>query len=347
MELLCAPFGKTRDGVSVDRYTLREGRMTASVLTYGGILQSLRLPDKNGKMVDIVLGFDNIAAYEQQDKYLGALIGRCANRIAGGAFSLNGVSYTLAQNNAANHLHGGLRGFDRKHWQAAQSETGLTLHCDSPDGEEGYPGALHTAVTYSLADGALSIDYLAQTDADTLCSLTNHTYWNLAGHDSGTVDAQQLRLYAARYTPTDVQSIPTGELAPTVGTPMDFSVRTPIGARWDDNFEQLQLAGGYDHNWVVDGAAGTLRPAAEADSPQSGIRITVQTTQPGMQFYTGNYLDAAMPQGKGGVQYGRRHGFCLETQAFPDAVHHPAFPQPVLRPEQTYRHKTVFSFAYF
>lgn len=344
MEINRTLFGTAADGMPVDRYTLSDGRMTADVITYGGALQSLRVPDRNGRLTDVLLGYDSIEAYQAQDKYLGALIGRCANRISDDGFALNGTVYLLAHNSGPNHLHGGLSGFDRRHWTALETPTGLVLRYSSADGEEGYPGRLQATVTYALENGALSIEYRAETDADTLCNLTNHSYFNLAGHGSGPVGDQTIRLHASQYTPADANAVPTGKIAPVDGTPMDLREEQPIGAHWDDAFEQLAFAGGYDHNWVIDGKSGVLRPTAEAYCTQTGIHMEVQSTQPGVQFYTGNFLDAEMPLGKGGVRYGRRHGFCLETQCFPDAVHHPNFPQPILRAGHTYRQKTVYRF---
>ena len=337
------PFGVTTDGTPVTRYVLTDGAITVTILDLGGTIQSCVVPDRDGRPVDIALGYDTLAAYEAQDKYLGALVGRCANRIAGAAFSLGGHDYTLLANNGVNHLHGG-HGFDKRVWHAAPCEDGLTLTLHSPDGDDGYPGTLDVTVTYALAHGALTIDYRAVSDADTLCNLTNHTYWNLAGQSSGAVLAQSVRLAATHFTPANAQSIPTGEIAPVEGTPMDLRVLTPIGRGIDADFEQLRFAGGYDHNWVIDGAAGTLRDAASAHSDETGISLAVETTLPGLQFYTGNFLEGC-PIGKGGTIYGNRAGFCLETQFYPDAIHHANFPQPVLHAGETYHHTTVFRFS--
>ena len=283
--------------------------------------------------------------YRRQDKYLGALVGRVANRIGGARFSLGGREYPLAANNGENHIHGGLAGFDRQVWQVEEAGADrLVLSLFSPDGQEGYPGDLSVRVTYTLSPEGLSIAYWARSSRDTLCNLTSHSYFNLNGHASGPVAGQYIQINAGRYTPADGGSIPTGELAPVEGTPMDLRAGVRIGARIDEDFPQLTMAGGYDHNWVVDGPAGTLRPAARAWSEETGIVLAVSTTMPGVQFYTGNYLDGC-PAGKGNAPYGKRWGFCLETQFFPDAVHHPEFPSPVLRAGAEYRQETRFCFS--
>jgi len=338
------PFGVMPDGTPVERLTLRRGEVSCEIITYGGAVRSLAVPDRDGRPVDVALGFDTLEDYRNQDKYLGALVGRYANRIGGASFPLNGKTYPLAANNGANHLHGGLAGFSMRVWTVeALSGSTVTLSLFSPDGEEGYPGGLSVRVAYALTGDGLSIGYEAESDADTLCNLTNHTYFNLSGHDSGPVLDQEVQLLASAYTPADAGSIPTGELAPVEGTPMDLREMRPIGAGIDAGFEQLRLAGGYDHNWVIDGSAGTLRPAARAYSPKTGIRLEALTTQPGIQFYTGNFLGGC-PRGKDGTPYNDRWGFCLETQNFPDAPHHGNFPSAVLRAGEKYSQKTVFRF---
>ena len=339
-------FGVTRGGVPVEQYTLRAGDLSCGILTYGGALRSLRVPDRARNSVDVLLGFDSIEDYQTQDKFMGALVGRFANRIGGASFVLNGKTYPLAaNNNVVNHLHGGIAGFDKQVWTAeAAGPDSLTLSLVSPDGQEGYPGTLEVRVTYTLTAEGLTIDYRARSDRDTLCNLTNHAYFNLAGQDSGPVGDQQVRLFASHYTPTDARSIPTGEIAPVEGTPMDLRALTPIGAHIDEDFPQLAMAGGYDHNWALDGQAGTLRPGAEAFCPATGIRLEMLTTQPGVQFYTGNHLEGCIP-GKGGAPYGPRWGFCLETQRFPDGPHHENFPSCVLRAGEEYHETTVFRFS--
>lgn len=337
-------LGTTRSGKPVEQYLLEGGGLRAAVLTYGGALQSLWAPDRQGRLRDIVLGCDTVADYQAQDKFLGALIGRYANRIGRGRFVLDGEEYALCCNDGRNHLHGGKKGFDKRIWAAEIQADGLHLRLISPAGEEGYPGTLKVEVAYALADGALTIDYWAQADGDTLCNLTNHTYFNLAGHGSGDILAQEIRIEADAFTPADAESIPHGAIAPVERTPMDLRELTPIGAHIDDDFEPLRFAGGYDHNWVLRGIPGVLRPAAAARCAESGITLACETTQPGIQFYAGNFLDGTT-NGKGGVKYQRRSGFCLETQAFPNSVNCPEYPQAILRAGDVYRHRTVYHFG--
>lgn len=340
------PFGATREGVPVEQYTLRAGALSCDVLTYGGALRALRVPDRAGNTVDVLLGFDSLEDYQVQKKFMGALVGRFANRIGGASFRLNGRDYPLAaNNNVVNHIHGGLVGFDKQVWTVESAETDrLVLSLLSPDGQEGYPGTLKVQVTYALTAEGLRLDYRAQSDRDTLCNLTNHSYFNLAGQDSGPVTGQLIQLCAGHFTPTDKLSIPTGEILPVEGSPMDLRALTPIGAHIDEDFPQLVLAGGYDHNWVLDGEAGTLRPGTAAYCEATGIRLEMLTTQPGVQFYTGNHLGGCIP-GKGGAPYDERWGFCLETQRFPDGPHHDNFPSCVLRAGETYHETTVFRFS--
>lgn len=335
-------FGVLPDGTPVYQYTLAGAGMECDIITYGGALRSLRVPGRNGQMVDILLGFDTLEDYRAQDKYMGALIGRYANRIGGASFTLGGVHYPLAKNNGKNHLHGGTVGFDKQVWKVEEAgDSWLTLTLTSPDGQEGYPGNLTVRVTYRLEEDGLSIDYWAKSDRDTLCSLTSHGYFNLSGHASGPVLNHEVQIFADLYTPTDDGSIPTGELAAVEGTPMDLRRPVTIGAHIDDDHLQLKYAGGYDHNWAVRGEPGTLRPAARVSSPDTGIAMEVLTTQPGIQFYTGNFLDGC-PAGKGGAAYGKRWGFCLEAQAYPDSPNQPGFPSAVLKAGEEYREKTVY-----
>lgn len=340
------PFGVMPDGTAVEQYTLTNRALSCDIITFGGSLRSLRVPDRTGKPVDVLLGFDTLEAYRTHGKSFGALVGRYANRIGGARFTLNGTVYPLvANNNGVNHLHGGGLGFNRRVWKAeSASDTALTLSLFSPNGEEGYPGDLLVRVTYTLTAEGLTIDYRAQSDRDTVCNLTNHAYFNLSGHDSGPVLDQTIQLLADRYTPTDPLSIPTGETAPVDGTPMDLRRPTPIGAHIGEDFAQLRQAGGYDHNWIPNGEAGTLRPIAQASSPASGISMEVLSDLPGVQFYTGNYVEGC-PAGKGGAAYGRRWGFCLETQFFPDSPNHANFPSCVLRAGETFRSTTSFRFT--
>lgn len=342
-------FGQTANGAAVELLTLRDGPYACELITYGGAVRALTVPDWNGNPVDVALGFDTLEDYMVQDKYLGALVGRYANRIGGARFTLNGTEYTLAANRGKNSLHGGLVGFNAKVWTVeALAEHTATLSLFSPDGEEGYPGNLTVHVTYTLSGGALSIEYWAKSDADTICNLTNHTYFNLSGHGSGSVEDQFIGLNASRYTPIVPGSIPSGALVPVDGTPMDLRTLQPIGAHINDVFEQLTMAGGYDHNWVIDGWGGPgcrdTRPAAQAWSPDTGILMETLTTLPGVQFYAGNFL-AGCPAGKGGAIYKDRQGFCLETQYFPDSPNHPGFPSAVLRAGAEHHSKTVYRFG--
>ncbi len=337
-------FGSLPDGGEVLCVSLRGGGLECEVLNYGGALRSLVVPSRRGPL-DVALGFDSVEAYREQAGFCGALVGRCANRIGGARFTLGGREYRLPQNDGGNHLHGGPAAFDKRLWTIEEAAEGrLTLSLVSEDGDAGYPGRLDVRVSYTLADGALEIDYFAVSDADTVCNLTSHAYFNLSGHASGPVNAQRVCVFADAYTPADAALIPTGELATVEGTPMDLRGGVVIGEGADLPFEALRLAGGYDHNWAVNGRPGVLRPAARAESDETGVRMEVLTTQPGVQLYTGNGMDG-FPRGKGGAPYARRWGFCLETQAFPNAVNQPNFPSPVLKKGEEYRHKTVFRFS--
>ena len=343
-------FGKTRGGEAVEIYTLRNRRgAEARVTTYGGAVVSLKVPDRAGKFDDVLLGFDDLEGYLKTTTYVGSLVGRYANRIAKGRFSLNGTEYTLATNNGENHLHGGVRGFDKVVWKArplpARGGQALELTYVSKDGEEGYPGNLTVRVVYTLTDAnELRIDYHATTDRDTVVNLTNHNYYNLAGQGNGDILGHLLMVNASRFTPTDAGAIPTGELRPVRGTPFDFTRPTAIGARINQDEEQLKLGKGYDHNFVVNGRAGTLRLAGRVTEPTTGRAMEVWTTEPGMQLYTGNYLDGS-DIGKGGKPYRQRYGFCLETQHYPDSPNRPEFPSTVLRRGGRFRSTTVYKFS--
>ena len=340
-------FGTMPDGTPVEELTLRNGALTCKVITYGGAVRALMVPDRDGRPVDVVLGFDILEDYRKQDKYIGALVGRYANRIGGARFTLNGVEYTLAANDGPNSLHGGNVGFDKQVWTVEElKENAVTLSLVSPDMQEGYPGTLRVRVTYVLIEAGLDIVYQAESNKDTVCNLTNHTYFNLSGHDSGGVEGQCIALNASRYTPAVHGLIPTGEIAPVEGTPMDLRTPQPIGEHINDPFDQLVMAGGYDHNWVIACQDGTLTPAARAWSMKTGVGMTVLTTQPGVQFYAGNYLDGC-PAGKGGAVYGNRSGFCLETQFFPDSPNQPEFPSCVLKAGTEYRGVTEYLFDIF
>jgi len=343
-------FGKTGDGQAVDIYTLKNRRgAEARITTYGGAVVSLTMPDRAGKFDDVLLGFDDLEGYQKTTTYIGSLVGRYANRIAKGRFTLNGKEYTLATNNGENHLHGGVRGFDKVVWKArplpARGGQALELTYLSKDGEEGYPGNLTVRVVYTLTDAnELKIDYYATTDKDTVVNLTNHNYYNLAGQGNGDILGHLLTINASRFTPTDAGAIPTGELRAVRGTPFDFTRPTSIGARIEQDEEQLKLGKGYDHNFVVNGRAGVLRLAARVTEPTTGRVMETWTTEPGVQLYTGNYLDGS-DVGKGGKPYRHRSGFCLETQHYPDSPNRPEFPSTVLRKGARFRSTTVYKFS--
>jgi len=339
------PFGVMPDGAPVEEIGLAGEDIACKIITYGGAVRAITVPDRDGRPVDVALGFDTLADYLAQDKYIGALVGRCANRIAGGRFLLGGREWILLANDGPNHLHGGGVGFDKQVWTVEEAGTDrAVLSLFSPDGQEGYPGGLAVRVTYALEGRGLSIRYEAESDADTVCNLTNHTYFDLSGHGSGSILDHRIQLFAQSYTPADEMSIPTGQIAPVEGTPMDLRRPVRIGDRIDGDFPQLTSAGGYDHNWVVDGQIGRLRRVGSVYAPDTGIVMEVESTMPGVQFYAGNYLDGC-PRGKGGALYGRRCGLALETQYFPDAIDHADFPSPVLRAGEKYDHRTVYRFG--
>jgi aldose 1-epimerase len=346
------PFGKTQDGTPVELYTLTNAHgMEVDIMSYGGIVVSLKVPDRGGKMADVVLGFDSLDGYTHTPPppYFGALIGRYGNRIAKGKFTLDGHTYQLPVNDGANSLHGGTRGFDKHVWDGkivkASDGQAVEFHRVSKDGEEGYPGNLDVTVRYTLTDAnELKISYSATTDKDTVLNLTNHSYFNLKGRGEGDILDHVVQIHASKFTPTDAGLIPTGELKPVAGTPFDFNKPTAIGARINDDNEQLKLGKGYDHNFVLDGPAGTLRTAAEVYAPSTGRVMQVSTTEPGLQFYTGNFLDGTI-KGPGGKTYGKRSAFCMETQHFPDSPNHPKFPTTELKPGQKYHTETVYKFS--
>ena len=343
------PFGNMPDGTAVDVYTLSEGPVEARIITYGGILVSLKVPDKAGRSDDVVLGFDSLDQYvkisnaPEGNPFFGAIIGRYANRIAKGKFSLDGKQYSVPINNPPNSLHGGPHGFNNVVWKGKQIPNGVELTYLSKDGEAGYPGNLTATVRYTLERSALRIDYSATTDKDTVVNLTNHSYFNLAGQGNGDILNHVITLHASRFTPVDSTLIPTGELRPVANTPLDFTKSTRVGDRIDADDEQIRFGKGYDHNWVLDSPSGKLFDAAEVYEPSSGRGLRVSTTQPGTQFYTGNFLDGTL-KGKGGATYVRRGGLCLETQHFPDSPNHPKFPSTELKSAQRYHSITVFTF---
>jgi aldose 1-epimerase len=343
-------FGNAADGQAVDLYTLtNKSGMEATIITYGGIVVTLKAPDRGGKLDDVVLGCDTVDGYLKDTAHLGALIGRYGNRIGKSSFTLDGVLYKLPANDGPNTLHGGPKGFDRVVWQAkdvsdAQSQK-LELTYLSKDGEEGFPGNLAVTVIYTLTDAnELRIDYSATTDKPTVVNLTNHSYFNLAGQGEGNILGHELTLNADRYTPVDKNLIPTGELRSVEGTPFDFRKSTPIGARIDQADEQLKFGRGYDHNWVLTSGGGALSPAARLYDPKTGRVLEVLTTEPGIQFYAGNFLDGTI-KAKGGKTYPHRSGLCLETQHFPDSPNKPEFPSTTLQPGAKYQTTTVFRFS--
>jgi len=313
-----------------------------SVTNYGGAVTSLKTPDRDGNFGEIALGFETLDEYVHNPRYFGALIGRHANRIARGRFSLNGVEYQLPCNNGANHLHGGFKGFDKRVWDVRESEKTLHLTYFSKDGEEGYPGNVEAAVDYTLHDDELRIDYRATTDRDTLVNLTNHSYFNLRG--AGTILDHELTLNADHFTPVSEDLIPTGEIRSVEGTPMDFRNGKAIGSEIAEPYDQLGFTGGYDHNFVLNDYDGSLRSAGRLYEPSTGRVLEVLTTQPGMQFYSGNFLDGSMT-GRNGFVYVKYAGLCLEPQHFPDAPNHSSFPSTVLRPGEEYKQTTVFRFS--
>ena len=343
-------FGKTEAGENIDLYTLRNTHgVEAKITNYGGIVVSLKVPDRDGKFDDVVLGFSDLDGYLKPGPYFGALIGRYGNRIAKGRFTLNGVEYKLAVNNGENHLHGGIKGFDKVIWTGKEMKTkagpALVLTYLSKDGEEGYPGNLTTTVVYTLTNNnELKIDYSATTDKDTVTNLTHHSYFNLAGEGNGDILNTRVTINGSRFVPTDAGSIPLGELRRVAGTPFDFLTAHAIGERINNDDEQIKFGGGYDHTWVINGRPGVMRLAATAYEPTSGRMMQVWTTEPGVQFYTGNFLDGTLT-GKAGKIYPRRSGFCFETQHYPDSPNQPSFPATTLKKGATYKSTTVYRFS--
>ena len=347
-KLAQAEFGKMPDGAAIRIYTLtNKNKLQARIADYAGVVVSLNAPDRNGRMADVVLGFDTLPEYlANPTQYFGAIIGRYGNRIGAARFTLNGVEYKLPKNNGENSLHGGGDGFFKRVWKPrVLPDGGLELSYLSKDGEEGYPGNLSVTVTYRLTDAnELKINYAATTDKDTVVNLTNHSYFNLKGAGSGDILGHNLMLNAERFTPVDKGLIPTGDLLGVAGTPFDFRKLTAIGARIEQNDEQLKIGAGYDHNWVLNKSGNALTLAARVEEPSSGRTLEVYTSEPGIQFYSGNFLDGSV-KGKGGKVYGHRSAFCLETQHFPDSPNHPAFPSTVLKTGQRYQSTTVYRFG--
>lgn len=350
MSITKRAYGKTVEGNVVDIFTLMNTKgLAVEITNFGGIIVSLKTPDSKGQLEDIVLGYDQLEGYMKKGPYFGAVIGRYANRIANGSFELNGLQYNVAKNEGENHLHGGIVGFDKVVWEAETVKEGenenLVLSYTSADGEEGYPGKLDVKVTYALSeDNGLSINYSAVTDKDTIINLTNHSYFNLSGHDSGNILAHEVMLNADKFTVVDKYSIPTGELRAVEGTPLDFTEMTPVGNRINSDYEQIVFGGGYDHNFVINQCKCDIKKAAEVYDPATGRFMEVYTTKPGIQLYTGNFLDGT-EIGKGGTAYGKRSGLCLETQFFPNSINEEHFPTPILRVGDTYHHKTIYKFS--
>ena len=346
---VAAPFGSTLDGTPVLLYTLRnQNGMEARIITYGGIIQSLKVPDKNGNFGDVVLGYDTLDGYLTNSPYFGALIGRYGNRIAKGHFTLDGKIYTLATNNGPNSLHGGIKGFDKVVWKVVRAEntpqgSQLELSYISKDGEEGYPGTLTATALYTVTpDNSLRLDYTATTDKDTIVNLTQHSYFNLAGH--GDILNHEVYIDADKFTPVDSTLIPTGELRPVDGTPFDFRTPATIGSRVNEDDEQIKFGGGIDHNWVINHPLGELGLDARVTEPTTGRVLEVWSTEPGLQFYSGNFLDGTI-KGKSGQVYQYRNAFAMEPQHYPDSPNHPNFPSVVLHPGQVYRNTIIYHFG--
>jgi aldose 1-epimerase len=345
-------FGKTAGGEQIDLYSLTNKKgMEVSITNFGATVVNLHVPDRSGKVADVVLGFDTLEGYENGKSYFGATVGRYANRIGGGQFSIGGKTYTLPKNNGNNTLHGGIVGFNKRVWKAREIPStegeALELSYLSADGEEGFPGNLSVKVVFMLpADrNDLKIDYTASTDKDTVLNLSNHSYFNLAGEGNGDILDHVLTLHAKQFTPVDKTLIPTGEVRDVAGTPLDFTSAAAIGKRINEDYEQLVFGKGYDHNWVLAPTSGHgLTVAAEAYDPKSGRKLEVLTTEPGIQFYSGNFLDGTV-KGKGNKAYAQRAAFCLETQHFPDSPNHPNFPSTLLKPNSAFHSQTVFRFS--
>ncbi|HTD24642.1 MAG TPA: aldose epimerase family protein [Terriglobales bacterium] len=337
-------FNQLDDGTPVEIYTLRSGKIEARITTYGGIIVSLRVPDRKGNPDDVVLGYDSLSQYVAKNPYFGAIIGRYGNRIAHGSFTLDGKTYSVSKNDGGNSLHGGTRGFDKVVWKAKPIKDGIELTYVSKDGDQGYPGTLTATVRYTLSEDALHIEYFATTDKATVVNLTNHSYFNLAGQGKDTILQHQLKINASHFTPVDSTLIPTGELKSVEGTPFDFRTSTAIGQSIDAADDQLVKGKGYDHNWVLDKTPGKFNEAAELYEPVTGRVLQVLTTELGLQFYSGNFLNGTIT-GKQGRVYPKRSGLCLETQHFPDSPNHPNFPSTELKPGERYHTVTVLKFS--
>jgi aldose 1-epimerase len=348
MSISKRPFGKTAEGHAVDIFTLKNfNGMTAEITNYGGIVVSLSVPDNKGNFEDVVLGYDNFDKYLKNKPFFGAIIGRNSNRLENAAFEINGIEYKVTKNEGENQLHGGITGFDKVLWKAEAvegKEEALLLSYTSKDGEEGYPGNLEVKVTYALTeDNSLRIDYHAVGDKDTVVNLTNHSYFNLSGHGAGDILEHKVMINADKFTVNDEASLPTGEIREAKGTPMDFSTLTAVGKNIDSEYEQIRFGKGYDHNWVLNTIGNLQEKAAEVVDEKSGRIMEVYTTKPGVQLYTGNFLDGS-EIGKSCAVYNRRNGLCLETQYFPNALKHKHFPSPILKAGDEYKHTTIYKF---
>jgi aldose 1-epimerase len=338
-------FGHMPDGKAVEIYTLKSPAVELQVMTFGARVVSLETKDRNGKMGNIALGYANFDGYLKDNKtYFGSVPGRYANRIANGKFALEGKTYQITTNDGPNALHGGKVGFADLNWSGKEIPSGVEFTLVSPDGDQGFPGTLTAHVRYTLHDDKVVIEYSATTDKPTVINLTNHTYFNLAGDGSGSILNEQVTIDADKFTPVDSTLIPTGQLAPVAGTPFDFTGPHKIGDRINADNDQLKLGHGYDHNWVLRGKMGELHPAAQVYDAATGRVLSVETTEPGMQFYSGNFLDGTFSS-RTGAKYERRNGFCLETQHFPDSPNHPSFPSTELKPGQTYHSETTWTFT--
>jgi len=338
------PFGTLKDGTPIELYTIKNGGLEVSITTFGARVVAILAPDRHGKAANVALGYDNLDSYLVDKTYFGSIVGRYGNRIAFGKFSIDGHQYQVPTNDGANSLHGGPEGFSQLPWTAHEIPNGVEMTLVSKDGDMGFPGTLTVHVKYTVAHDALRIDYAATTDKTTVINVTNHTYFNLAGEGAPTILDEHLTLNADAYTPIDAGLIPTGQIAPVEGTPFDFRKSTVIGDRINQPNEQLKRGLGYDHNWVLNGVNGQMKVAAKVYDAATGRVLTVSTTEPGVQFYSGNFLAAAIP-GHEGHAYPKRSGFCLETQHFPDSPNHPNFPSTLLKPGQTMHSTTIFAFS--
>lgn len=340
-------FGKTGEGADVFLYTLNNSIIEAVIINFGASVVSLKVPDKSGNLTDIVLGYDELSKYENDCKYLGASVGRCANRIKDGKIKINGKEYQLSKNDGENQLHGGFKGFNKKIWQAELEENSITFSYTSPDGEEGYPSELQTKITYILENNSLVIKYKAVSNADTVCALTNHSYFNLNGYESGDILNQQVQIFADFFTENDKNSLPTGEILPVKNTPMDFRTPKPIGRDINSDYEQIKYAKGFDNNWIIRQKTNNttkIVKAAKAFCEKSGIALEVYTDLPGIQFYSGNYLDGT-ENGKNNSAIKNRYAFCLECQYFPNSFANKNFPQPILKAGEVYDKTIIYKFG--